>query len=66
MVGLAAWTVLLLVTLLNSVGSQVLDIKPEIYLAPARMRTFFLAAWQPSPQLGFPSFNVGLAPALTR
>jgi arabinofuranan 3-O-arabinosyltransferase len=62
LVGLALWTVLLLVTVLNSAGMQVLDIKPEIYFAPERMRWFFLGAWQPSPQLGFPNFNVGLAP----
>jgi arabinofuranan 3-O-arabinosyltransferase len=58
----AAWTVLLLALLINSAGLFVIDIKPEIYFAPARSASLFSGAWQPSPQLGFPNFNVGLVP----
>lgn len=61
-VAAVAWTGLLLALLLNSVGSFVIDIKPEIYLAPGRSASVFSGAWQPSPQLGFPNFNVGLVP----
>jgi len=57
-----AWTILLLALLLNSAGSFVIDIKPEIYFAPGRSASLFSGAWQPSPQLGFPNFNVGLVP----
>src|SRR3954466_8433999 len=59
---LGAWTLLVLVVLLNSAGSLAVDIKPELYLAPWRMTTFFADPWQESPQLGWPSFNVGLVP----
>ncbi len=62
MFAVAGWTVLLLVILLNSAGALAIDIKPEIYLAPARSFWLFLQPWQSSPQLGWPSFNVGLAP----
>ena len=62
---LGAWTLLVLVVLLNSAGSLAIDIKPELYLAPWRMVTFFANPWQESPQLGWPSFNVGLASAAT-
>jgi arabinofuranan 3-O-arabinosyltransferase len=40
----------------------VVDTKPELYLAPWRSAAAYLSAWQANPQLGFPSFNVGLAP----
>ncbi|MDQ1601358.1 MAG: arabinofuranan 3-O-arabinosyltransferase, partial [Actinomycetota bacterium] len=59
---LGCWTLLVLVVLLNSAGSLAIDIKPELYLAPGRMVRFFANPWQESPQLGWPSFNVGLAP----
>jgi arabinofuranan 3-O-arabinosyltransferase len=61
-VAAVAWTILLLALLLNSAGSFVIDIKPEIYFAPGRSASLFSGAWQPSPQLGFPNFNVGLVP----
>jgi len=62
LIGAAGLTILLLVLLLNSAGILALDIKPEVYLAPWRMVGLFSQPWQGSPQLGWPSFNVGLAP----
>ena len=56
------WLVLAEVVLLSSFGSFVVDTKPELYLAPWRSAAAYLSAWQANPQLGFPSFNVGLAP----
>jgi arabinofuranan 3-O-arabinosyltransferase len=56
------WVVLAEVVLLSSFGSFVVDTKPELYLAPWRSAAAYLSAWQADPQLGFPSFNVGLAP----
>lgn len=58
----ALWTVLAAVVVLNSAGSFTVDTKPELYLAPWRSAAAYLSAWQADPQLGFPSFNVGLAP----
>jgi arabinofuranan 3-O-arabinosyltransferase len=56
------WLALAEVVLLSSFGSFVVDTKPELYLAPWRSAAAYLSAWQANPQLGFPSFNVGLAP----
>ena len=56
------WVVLAEVVLLSSFGSFAVDTKPELYLAPWRSAAAYLSAWQANPQLGFPSFNVGLAP----
>ena len=56
------WLLLAAVVFLNSVGSFALDTKPELYFAPWRSAAAYLSAWQENPQLGFPSFNVGLAP----
>lgn len=56
------WLVLALVVLLNKRGVFTPDIKPEIYLAPGRMTGHLLAGWLDTQQLGFPNFNVGLAP----
>ncbi|HEX6919627.1 MAG TPA: hypothetical protein VF314_05320, partial [Actinomycetes bacterium] len=56
------WLVLLAVVTLNSRHVFTTDIKPEVYLAPGRMTGQYLSAWQSGPYLGFPSFNVGLAP----
>jgi arabinofuranan 3-O-arabinosyltransferase len=56
------WLVLAEVVLLSSFGSFAVDTKPELYLAPWRSAAAYLSAWQANPQLGFPSFNVGLAP----
>lgn len=60
--GLLLWTILLLCILLNSAGVFAIDTKPEIYWAPARAVELFSQPWQPSPQLGWPNFNVGLTP----
>ncbi len=61
-VGLVLWLVLQMVVFLNSAGDVVVDIKPEVYVAPWRSFWSYLSTWQADPQLGFPSFNVGLAP----
>jgi arabinofuranan 3-O-arabinosyltransferase len=53
---------LALVVVLNSYGSLAVDTKPELYLAPWQSAAAYLSAWQANPQLGFPSFNVGLFP----
>ena len=62
LIGLALWLVLVLVVMLNQAGTLVVDIKPEVYLAPWQSFRGYLSSWQADPQLGFPSFNVGLAP----
>jgi arabinofuranan 3-O-arabinosyltransferase len=62
MVAFGLWTVLAVVVVLNSAGSFTVDTKPELYYAPWRSAAAYLSAWQADPQLGFPSFNVGLAP----
>ncbi|HZB51326.1 MAG TPA: alpha-(1-_3)-arabinofuranosyltransferase family protein, partial [Mycobacteriales bacterium] len=62
MAAFGLWTVLAAVVVLNSAGSFTVDTKPELYHAPWRSAVAYLSAWQGDPQLGFPSFNVGLAP----
>ncbi len=62
MAAFGLWTVLAAVVVLNSAGSFTVDTKPELYYAPWRSAAAYLSAWQADPQLGFPSFNVGLAP----
>ena len=62
LVAAALYGLLTVVVLANSAGSFAVDTKPEIYLAPWRSAAAYLSAWQADPQLGFPSFNVGLAP----
>ena len=59
---LSLWLLLAAVVALNSLGTFMTDIKPEVYLAPGRMTWRYLSAWESGPTLGFPSFNVGLAP----
>ncbi len=56
------WLLLVLVTFGSSAGSFAADNKPELYFAPWRTAAAYLSAWQENPQLGFPSFNVGLVP----
>lgn len=56
------WLALALTVLLSSWDQLVPDTKPEVYLAPGPSFLAYLSAWQENPQLGFPSFNVGLAP----
>ena len=56
------WLLLVVVTFGNSAGSFAADAKPELYFAPWRSAAAYLSAWQENPQLGFPSFNVGLVP----
>jgi arabinofuranan 3-O-arabinosyltransferase len=46
----------------NSASEFAADAKPELYFAPWRSAGAYLSAWQENPQLGFPSFNVGLVP----
>ncbi|MEN3362013.1 MAG: arabinofuranan 3-O-arabinosyltransferase [Mycobacteriales bacterium] len=46
----------------NSAREFAADAKPELYFAPWRSAGAYLSAWQENPQLGFPSFNVGLVP----
>jgi arabinofuranan 3-O-arabinosyltransferase len=46
----------------NSPGSFATDAKPELYFAPWRSAAAYLSSWQENPQLGVPSFNVGLVP----
>lgn len=58
----ALWLLLVVVTFGNSAGSFAADAKPELYFAPWRSAAAYLSAWQENPQLGFPSFNVGLVP----
>ncbi|BDZ58205.1 alpha-(1-_3)-arabinofuranosyltransferase domain-containing protein [Barrientosiimonas endolithica] len=55
---------LALVVFLNGFGHFNTDIKPEIYLAPTEMIGRSLSAWNSSPYLGAPNFNVGLLPVL--
>ncbi|HTY73689.1 MAG TPA: alpha-(1-_3)-arabinofuranosyltransferase family protein [Actinomycetes bacterium] len=61
-VAIALWCLLALLVFANSPGVFNPDIKPEVYLAPVRSLGAYLSAWQSTPELGFPSFNVGLAP----
>ncbi len=63
-VAAAAVLVLVLVVVGNSWGHVVVDIKPEVYLAPGAMVRQYLGAWLSTPYLGSPSFNVGLAPVV--
>ena len=58
----ALWVLLGLVMLLNQRGIFTPDIKPEVYLAPGRTASNYLSSWLDTQQLGFPNFNVGLAP----
>ncbi|MEP6762362.1 MAG: hypothetical protein ABJA93_13485, partial [Sporichthyaceae bacterium] len=57
-VGVCLWVLLSVVVLANSHGVLVVDIKPEVYLAPWRSFRAYLSPWEADPQLGFPSFNV--------
>lgn len=61
---LIALLVLLLAVVVfgNSAREFAADTKPELYFAPWRSAGAYLSAWQENPQLGFPSFNVGLVP----
>ncbi len=61
-VAASLWLVLAAVVFASSFGVFNPDVKPEVYLAPVRSLSAYLSAWQTTPQLGFPSFNVGLAP----
>jgi len=61
-VAVGLWLLLVLVTFGSSAGSFAADNKPELYFAPWRTAAAYLSAWQENPQLGFPSFNVGLVP----
>src|SRR6186713_2016025 len=62
LVGMALWLVMAAAVILTARGVLMVDTKPEVYLAPWRTFRSFLSPWQADPQLGFPSFNVGLAP----
>lgn len=53
---------LALVVVLNGLGSVHTDIKPEIYLNPWGSFLRYIEPWISSPYLGYPNFNVGLAP----
>jgi arabinofuranan 3-O-arabinosyltransferase len=59
---LALWVLLAAVIFLNKHGIFTPDIKPEIYLAPARSARDLAFSWLENQQLGLPNFNVGLAP----
>lgn len=61
-IGLVAWLALAVAIIVPEWGVFFPDVKPEIYLAPARSVTNWASSWQADPQLGVPSFNVGLAP----
>src|SRR4051812_1067168 len=61
-VGGLLWLLMAAAGLLTARGGVLVGIKPEGYLAPWRTFRSFLSPWQADPQLGFPSFNVGLAP----
>lgn len=56
------WVLLALVVLLNQRGIFTPDIKPEVYLSPGRTVGNYRTSWLDAQQLGFPNFNVGLAP----
>lgn len=58
----AAWCVMGALVVGNTFRVFATDIKPELYLAPVQALRDWRSAWQATPQLGFPSFNVGLAP----
>jgi arabinofuranan 3-O-arabinosyltransferase len=62
LVAAGLWLLLVAVTFGSSAGSFAADAKPELYFAPWRSAAAYLSAWQENPQLGFPSFNVGLVP----
>ncbi len=62
LVAAGLWLLLVAVTFASSAGSFAADAKPELYFAPWRTAAAYLSAWQENPQLGFPSFNVGLVP----
>ncbi len=62
MVAAGLWLLLAAVTFASTAGSFAADAKPELYFAPWRTAAAYLSAWQENPQLGFPSFNVGLVP----
>ena len=46
----------------NGWGVLTPDTKPEIFLAPWRSARDFAGAWLDAPELGSPSFSVGLSP----
>ncbi|HEY6796935.1 MAG TPA: alpha-(1-_3)-arabinofuranosyltransferase family protein [Kineosporiaceae bacterium] len=52
----------LAVVLSPAPGVLLFDTKPEVFLAPWRTLAHSFSAWQDSPYLGGPNFNVGLAP----
>lgn len=52
------------IVFLNGLGEFNTDIKPEVYIAPGDMLGRYISAWQSSPYLGSPNFNVGLVPVL--
>jgi arabinofuranan 3-O-arabinosyltransferase len=58
----ALLALLTVVVFANSAGSFATDAKPELYFAPWRSAAAYLSSWQEDPQLGVPSFNVGLVP----
>ncbi len=60
LVGLAA--LVAAVVLAQDRGVLTPDTKPEVFLAPWQTLRHTAAAWQDSPFLGAPNFNVGLAP----
>jgi arabinofuranan 3-O-arabinosyltransferase len=62
LVAAGLWLLVAAVTFGSSGGSFAADAKPELYFAPWRTAVAYLSAWQENPQLGFPSFNVGLVP----
>ena len=62
LVAAGLWVLLAVAVLANSAGHVAVDTKPELYFAPWRSAAAYLSAWQENPQLGFPSFNVGLVP----
>ena len=59
--GLLAVTVAVVV-FANGWGVLTPDTKPEIFLAPWRSARDFAGAWLDAPELGSPSFSVGLSP----
>lgn len=54
--------VLALTVWLNGLGTFYTDIKPEVYINPWGSFLHYVQPWLPSPYLGSPNFNVGLAP----
>jgi arabinofuranan 3-O-arabinosyltransferase len=47
----------------NGWGRFFTDAQPDLYLAPARVLRSSLSAWLPSPYVGGPNYQAGLAPA---